>query len=149
MLDVLVDYDERVWPRHYARDHFHRTGMWRTALDTVLAERILRGDDEVLSRRLRAFAHIGEDLRELLQLLATNASTPPRIDRIHAIWPQILDHLLPDARVLTVGSGRRERPYHRHVQELDGALLLVPPEEATQWPAEKTFEIGASLSPLF
>lgn len=51
--------------------------------------------------------------------------------------------MLPDARVLTVGGGRRERPEHRDVEELDRALLLVPPEETTQWPAKKTFEIGA------
>jgi len=140
---VLTGYDERAWPRHYARRHYRRTGAWRRAVDAVLADRILRGDAEALTARLDAFASVGEQLTSLLTQLAKQATTASRGALLHAVWPQVLDRLLPANRDLTGSGGHHQQPYHRDVDALNEALLLVPPEGVTDWPWTRTMESGA------
>lgn len=144
MLDVLIDYDQRVWPTHYARRHYHRTYMWRRALDIVLADRILQGEEEVLDRHLEAFAPVGEEVTGLLDQLAARASDHRHMQRVHDVWPRFLDRLLPQVRDLNPRDNDEDkRPHSTEVHKLDDALLLVPPENVpTGWPAEATFKLG-------
>ncbi len=82
ILEILIGYDERAWPRRYARHRYHRTDRWRQAIDGALAARILDGDIDALPARLNAFAHVDEDLRGLLHqrpaAATTDAGTAPR-----------------------------------------------------------------------
>lgn len=144
LLDVLLEYDRRVWPTTYARHHYHRTGMWRRAVDTVVCDRVLAGDDALLQSYLEAFASVGEELRGLLVLLVERGSSDATaIRRLHTIWPRVLDRLLPDVRDLSPRDGDRDKePYHRDVDELDEALLLTPSDNAEDWPLEETFKLG-------
>lgn len=143
LVDVLIAYDHRVWPEEYARHHYHRTDMWRHAIDSAIAGRVMSGDDDALDRHLDAFAPIGEELRAFLECLVARALDDATVARLHEVWPRVLDCLLPDVRNLEPRDGDRDRePYHRHVEELDSALLLVPPDDA-RWPVEDTFRLGA------
>lgn len=143
LVDALIDYDHRVWPAEYARRHYHRTNMWRNAVDAAVADRVMSGDDALLNAHLDALAPVGEELRGLLDALVDRAVDAPSAARLRQIWPQIFDRLLPDARNLEPRDGDRDRePYPRHVEELDAALLLVPPDGA-EWPFEDTFRLGA------
>lgn len=143
LVDVLIDYDHRVWPNEYARHHYHRTDMWRHAIDSAIADRVMSGDDDALDRHLNAFAPIGEELRGFLEGLIARAVDDVTVARLHDVWPRVLDRLLPDVRNLEPRDGDRDRqPYHRHVEELDCALLLVPPDDSS-WPIEETFRLGA------
>ncbi len=143
LLDVLIGHDRRVWPAHYARHHYHRSSKWRTAIDEVTAERILDGDDATLNTLLDAFAPVAEELHELLSMLPEHASTAPRIARLHQTWARLLDRLLPRSRDLSRGTARHDKqPSHRNVDELDRALLLVPPAEADHWPLHETIQLA-------
>ncbi len=55
----------------------------------------------------------------------------------------MLDRLLPANRDLTGSGGHHQQPYHRDVDALNEALLLVPPEGVTDWPWTRTMESGA------
>ena len=142
ILGILIGYDERAWPRWYARHRYHRTIQWRQAIDGALAARILDGDIDALSARLNAFAHVGEDLRGLLHQLPAAATTDARTARLFAIWPQILDRLLPDARDLSPRDARGKRPYHRDIDDLDEALLLIPAPDGPRWPLPELVDLG-------
>jgi hypothetical protein len=142
ILGILIGYDERAWPRRYARHRYHRTDWWRQAIDGALAARILDGDIDALPARLNAFAHVGEDLRGLLHQLPAAATTDARTARLFAIWPQILDRLLPDARDLSPRDARDKRPYHRDIDDLDEALLLVPAPDRPRWPLRELVGLG-------
>jgi hypothetical protein len=140
---VLIDYDHRVWPAEYARHHYHRTAMWRNAIDAAVADGVMSGDDFALEAHLDALAPVGEELRGFLEALPARAVDTASAARLHQVWPRILDRLLPEARDLKPRDGDRDRePYHRDVEELDAALLLVPPDGA-DWPLEETFRLGA------
>ncbi len=144
LVDVLVDYDHRVWPNEYARHHYHRTDMWRHAIDSATADRVMSGDDDALDRHLDAFAPIGEELPGFLQSLVARAVDDATVARLHDVWPRVLDRLLPDVRNLEPRDdrGRGRQPSHRLVEKLDCALLLVPPDGGG-WPVEETFRLGA------
>jgi hypothetical protein len=143
VLDALVEYDRRVWPAHYARHHYQRSGLWRRAIDTVLADRIVGGDDSALDHHLTAFAHVADEITGFLEELTRRADTEAKVERLHEVWARIMDRLLPEFRDLrTVGGSRDGEPWHRDVEELDRALLLMIPDDAS-WPAERNFELGA------
>jgi hypothetical protein len=142
LVSVLVDYDHRIWPNEYARHNYHRTEMWRKAIDSVIADQVMSGDDDALDRHLDAFAQVGEELRGFLGSLTARAVDEATIARLHDVWPRVLDRLLPGARNLEPRDGDRDRdPYHHDVEELDCALLLVPPDDGT-WHVEETFRLG-------
>jgi hypothetical protein len=142
ILSVLIGYDERAWPPRYARHRYHRANKWRRAIDGALAVRILDGDSDALPAHLNAFAQVGEDLRGLLHQLPTAATTDARTARLFAVWPQILDRLLPDARDLSPPDARGKRPYHRDIDDLDKALLLVLPQDRPRWPLRELVDLG-------
>lgn len=130
LVEALVDYDQRVWPTHYARHGYHRTALWRRAVDTVVADRVISGDDAALDAHLTAHEATGEELVGFLGLLAERATDEPSTLRLFEIWPLILDRLLPANRDLDPADGDRDRyPNHRSVAELDAALLLVIPAD--------------------
>jgi hypothetical protein len=143
LLDALINYDERVWPEHYARRHYSGTSRWRTQIDRAVARRILAGDDDALQRRLDGFADVGEELTGLLAALPEEATDADSASRLHSIWTQVLDRLLPSARNLDgMEAGGRKRPYHRDVDELDRALLLVPEKDVNYWPWAQTVTLS-------
>ena len=142
ILDVLIGYDERAWPRRYARHRYHRTDRWRQAIDAALAARILDGDTDALPAHLNASAHVGEDLRGLLHQLPAAATTEARTARLFAIWPQILDRLLPDAWDLSPRDAHDKRPCHRDIDDLDEALLLVAAPDGPRWPLRELVDLG-------
>jgi hypothetical protein len=130
LVDAMVDYDQRVWPAHYARHGYHRTDLWRRSVDTVVADRVISGDDAALDAHLTAHEATGEELVGFLGLLAERATDEPSVLRLFEIWPLILDRLLPENRNLDPADGDRDRyPYHRSVEELDAALLLILPAD--------------------
>lgn len=89
LVDVLIDYDQRVWPVEYARHHHHhRTQMRRHAIDAGVADRVMSGDDAALEAHLNAFAPIGEELRGFLDALVARAVDGPSAARLHAVWPR-------------------------------------------------------------
>jgi hypothetical protein len=146
LLEALVEHDTRAWPRQYARRRYSRTTPWRKAIDGYLADRVLSGDVNVLIARIAAFAGVHEELAPLLAALADRADDPDRVRRLHDLWPQVLDRLLPDRRSLAGIPGPNRRPheaYSRDVEELDDALLLLPPTHANDWPLEDTLKLGA------
>ncbi|MCW6003770.1 hypothetical protein K1W54_04135 [Micromonospora sp. CPCC 205371] len=143
LLAVLTGYDRRVWPTRYARRHYSRSSMWRAAIDEATVEQILDGDDAALDAILEAYAPVAEQLYRLLSMLPERALTPPRVERLHKIWPKLLDRLLPQARSLSRGPGRRgQQPHYEDVQRLDRALLLLPPANANQWPLKETVQLA-------
>ncbi len=142
LLDAVVDYDSRVWPATYARRHYSRTSAWRQAVDSALAGRVLRGDRDALLRRLDAFGPVGEQLAGLLTALASQAVDQQTAEQLHDAWPLVMDRLMPDHRDLTAPGISREEPNHRDVDDLDDALLLVPPEDGGHWPLRTTAELG-------
>ena len=76
-----------------------------------------------------------------MESLVARAVDTATVTRLHDIWPRVLDCLLPEFRNLEPLDGVRERePYHHVVEELDCALLLVPPDAT--WPLEETFRLG-------
>jgi len=146
LLEALVEYDAQAWPRQYARRSYSRTMPWRTAIDGYLAERVLSGDTDVLLKRIDAFAGVHEELASLLAALADRADDPDRVQRLHEVWPQVLDRLLPEHRSLAGiprSNRRSHEAYSRDVDELDDALLLLPPKDANDWPLEETLKLGA------
>jgi hypothetical protein len=66
LLDVIIDYDRRVWPSEYARHRYHRTERWRQAIDAAVADRVMAGDEAALTAHLDGFAPVGEELRRFL-----------------------------------------------------------------------------------
>lgn len=146
LMDALLRYDENVWPENYARHHYRGIRLWRSSLDRMLARQILSGDLERLDRRLEVFAPVGEQLAGLLAKLSEEAKDSDSATRLHALWPRVLDSLLPDARNLEVAnsgrSRRRDRPSYRDVEELDQALLLVPADGIDCWPWIETARLA-------
>ncbi len=144
VLDELIEYDRRDWPARYARRHYHRTHMWRGALDLAVTDRILAGDDEILDLHLEAFGPVGEDVTGLIVQLAARAVEDQHTQRVHEVWPRLHDRLLPEMRNLEPRSGDHDkRPNSSMVRKLDEALLLVPPETANhQWPSQETVRLG-------
>ena len=128
LLDTLIAHDELVWPRHYVREQFGRDSLWRGEIDLALARRILAGDHDCLRLRLEIFAPTPEGLTSLLHQLQGAATDTKRAVELHALWPSVLDALLPEARVDTTDA------YHRDIEELDNSLLLVPERGVDYWP---------------
>jgi hypothetical protein len=142
LVDALIAYDEKVWPERYARRHYIRTSRWRLAVDHAIARRVLLGDTDSLRRRLELFAPIGEELTGLLEAMVEEAHDAELAVRLHAVWPLVLDGLLPGARDLRASDSGREHPYHRDVDELDDALLLVPGDGVDFWPWSETVKLA-------
>jgi hypothetical protein len=142
LVSALIDYDHRVWGAEYARNHYHRSGMWRHAVDAAVADRVMSGEDAALSAHLDTFAEVGEELGGFLEQLILRAVDEAAVARLHEVWPALLDRLLPGARNLAAPAGNRDRePYPSHVEDLDRTLLLVPPRGAN-WPLEDTVRLG-------
>jgi hypothetical protein len=126
----------------YARHRYDRTEKWRHAIDAAVADRVMSGDDGALGARLDAFAPVGEDLRGFLVALVERATDGNSTARLHHVWPRVLERLLPASRGLVSRDDDGERePYPTGVEELDRALLLVPPMDS-QWPVEDTRRLG-------
>lgn len=142
ILDSLIDYDERVWPERYARHHFSGTARWRTEIDRVLACRILAGDTDALDHHLNAFSGVDEQLAGLLKALPEQARDATTAAQLHAVWPRILDQLLPNSRNLQGGDNGRRRASYRDVRDLDRALLLTPTERVDYWPWSETVTLS-------
>jgi hypothetical protein len=136
LLDTLIAHDELVWPRHYVREQFGRDSLWRGEIDLALARRILAGDHDCLRRRLEIFAPTPEGVTSLLHQLQGAATDTKRAVELHALWPSVLDALLPEARVDTTDA------YHRDIEELDNALLLVPERGVDYWPWDQTLRLA-------
>lgn len=130
MLDALIDHDILAWPRRFARRYYEGTEEWRAQLDKYVAELILAGDLTRLNQYLHEFARVPEDLRGLLKHLADQAITTERAELLlTGCWPIVLDKLLPASR----NSGDEHSYYQRDgrdIEELDRALLPMPPEDA-------------------
>jgi hypothetical protein len=94
-----------------------RTSLWRSQIDQVLAHRILAGDRQRLTQRLQTFAAVPQGLASLLQQLQNAVTDAERAIELHAVWPLILDALLPNVRT------RDDDAYHGDIKELDQALL--------------------------
>lgn len=130
LVDAMAGYDQRVWPTRYTRHGYHRTELWRRAVDTVVADSVVSGGDAALAAQLAAHEATGEELVGFLQLLAERATDEPSVLRRFEIWPLILDRLPPENRNLDPADGDRDRyPYHRSVEGLDAAVLLIPPAD--------------------
>ncbi|GAB5014732.1 hypothetical protein MAHJHV65_15300 [Mycobacterium avium subsp. hominissuis] len=136
LLDTLIAHDQLVWPRHYVREQFGRDSLWRSEIDLALARRILAGDHDCLRRRLEMFAPTPEGVTSLLHQLQGAATDTERALELHALWPDVLDALLPEARVDTTDA------YHRDIEELDNALLLVPEPDVDCWPWDLTLQLA-------
>lgn len=136
LLDVLIGYDELVWPSYYVRRQTGHKSLWRSHIDQALAERILAGDDDCLPRRLAAFALKPEGLAPLLQQLQRAATDSDRAARLHAVWPTVLDALLPAART------RDDDAFFRDLEDLDNALVLVPEPHVDYWPWPQTVALA-------
>ena len=94
-----------------------RTSLWRSQIDQVLAHQILAGDRRCLTQRLQTFAAVPQGLASLLQQLQNAVTDAERAIELHAVWPLILDALLPNVRT------RDDDAYHGDIEELDQALL--------------------------
>jgi hypothetical protein len=140
IMQALIEYDRRVWPDQLARHHYSGHGHWRHQIDSVVADRVLSGDEEELWLHMSAFSNVAEDLTGLLQQLASQADTPERATTVHNLWPRVLDALLPQARPREPSGTKERHPHHRDVEELDRALLLAP-EGDVVWPWERTLEL--------
>jgi hypothetical protein len=97
---------------------------------------ILAGDHECLRRRLETFAAVPEDLTSLLHQLQHAATDAERAVQLHAVWPMILDALLPNARTTD------DDAYYGDIEELDQALLLLPEPEVDYWPWPQTISLA-------
>jgi hypothetical protein len=78
----------------------------------------------------------------LLTALAEQAVDQQTAEQLHAAWSLVMDRLMPARRELIAPDIAREEPNHRDVDDLDDALLLVPPEEGAHWPLQSTAELG-------
>ena len=141
ILEALIDYDEKMWPKYLARHHYSGHELWREQIDSVISHRALRGDSESLWRHVDAFRDIPEDLRGLLRQLAIGVETPEQAMTVNDLWPQLLDILLPQARVPATKGVVDRRPNHRDLEELDRALLFAPEQDNVEWPWRQTFEL--------
>lgn len=135
LFEAIVAYDLARWPAEYARRHFTNSYAWRRELDKVTAARALDGDPVLLHRYLDTFSPVPEELRSVLTAMADLAVTPGRTAALHLIWPELQDKLLPPHRQLQEINGRK--PDAHDVDQLDEALLPLPPENAT-WPTGLT-----------
>jgi hypothetical protein len=115
-----------------ARRGLH-VGNWRVELDALTAELALAGEPAQLRRYLDAFAEVAEDLRGMLEAMAEGATSMERALSLFAVWPEILEALLPESRSMTEVNGRR--PSQRDLNMLDAALIPIPPAGAV-WPVE-------------
>ena len=107
--------------------------------------RALAGVDSDLQAHVEAFGHVGEELRGLLVTLQAKAINPTAAQRLHELWPGLMEQLAPDVRDLDPRNGVTKRAYGNFVDELDRALLLVPPDNLPDWwPLQETFKIGIS-----
>lgn len=145
LLEALVAYDGRVWVKEYARRHYSRTAYWRAAVDAYIADWVLAGDTDALLARMEAFAGVQEELTSLLTALADRAVRSDLLVRLHELWPAVLDRLLPEHRSIGGIPHEGRRPHEAFpsdIDELDDALLLTPPMEATTWPVEAALALG-------
>jgi hypothetical protein len=137
LLDALITYDELVWPRHYVRHHhMWRTSLWRSQIDQVLAHQILAGDRRCLTQRLQTFAAVPQGLASLLQQLQHAVTDAEGAIELHAVWPLILDALLPNVRT------RDDDAYHGDIEELNQALLPLPEPDVDYWPWQQTISLA-------
>jgi hypothetical protein len=132
LLETLVQHDLAVWPSEWAGEHYDGSDSWRDQLNKSVAAEVLVGDDALLSRYLKGFASVPEELAGLLVALVEQALTPEQGERLLSIWPQILAHLLPEARIERTGN---EGANWRDTAALDRALLPKRPKNAN-WPAQ-------------
>jgi hypothetical protein len=135
LLEALTTYDTVRWPIEYARERFEQRFAWRNAIDQYSAQRILDGDQGHLSRYLRAFAPVAEQLSGLLTAMVGLATTTERVSALEGVWPSVMNALLPEDRQIVTIDGRR--PQEEDIEALDAALLPLPPEDAP-WPTERT-----------
>ncbi len=104
---------------------------------------MLAGDvDCLLVHRLEVFAGVSKQLVGLLTMVAEGARDAGSAQQLHAVWPQILDYLLPSARNLRASDTGRGHPYDRDVDELDRTLLLVPGPGVDFWPWSMTVALA-------
>jgi hypothetical protein len=139
LLRALLTFDQAVWPTQYAGHHYYQSEVWRRAVDRAVAVRILDGEAALLDQYIESFRDVPEDLRGLLEALVELTDTPERAERLHGAWSQVLDQLLPAFRQPSDSS---RSSHYRQVEELDSALLLVPPPDATYWPLRETVALG-------
>ncbi|WP_285628255.1 hypothetical protein [Kineosporia sp. NBRC 101677] len=132
-LTTLVEHDLQAWPVEWARQHYSGLGAWRGALDCWIATQILSGDDTLLEQYLDGFATMPEQLGGLLVILAEQAQSPEMGERLFAIWPVVMDRLLPGGR--HVPGPREDRASRSDEADLDRSLLPKRPKDA-QWPMQ-------------
>lgn len=132
-LEILMGHDVLAWPANYAGHHYVDTNGWRDNLNAYIAERVLGGDTALLTRYIEAFDETPEELSGILYQLAEQAKTKEQGQRLFELWPAILNKLLPATRS-TSKDGKR-RVFSRDTEELDKALLPMPPKDAS-WPPE-------------
>lgn len=144
LTEVLIAYDHRIWPVFYAR----RTGLsprrWRHALDAHVADQVMAGDDAALTAHLDSLECVAEELVGFLEALVHRAVDHRTAGRLHLVWRQLLDRLLPADRNLDPRPGGTQKgPRSYAVDSLDNALLLMPePETFACWPAYETQALG-------
>jgi hypothetical protein len=132
-LTALTEHDLRTWPTDWARRYYLGSGAWRSGIDAQVAANALAGDDAMLGRYLDGFAAVPEQLTGLMTALAEQATSREQGQRLFAVWPTILDRLLPGARHV-VGPGEKRPSWHATV-DLDMALLPKRPD-AAPWPPQ-------------
>jgi hypothetical protein len=136
LLDALIEHDLLAWPAHYAGRHYEGTQDWRDTLDAYVAQQTLNGDDALLARYMDTFAVTPEALSGVLYQLAAQAATKAYGQRLFELWPNILDRLLPAGRAAL--KDNKKRTFSRDTDELDKALLPMPPKGA-DWQPKPAF----------
>lgn len=138
LLSVLIDHDLLAGPKHHARQHYAGEKDWRDSIDTYVAEQVLNGNTQLLIRYLEAFAPTPEALSGILYQLAAQAKTKEQGVQLFAVWPTILDKLLPAARAERKGRN----VYPEDIDDLDAALLPILPEPFNRLPVTQLTHLG-------